>query len=229
MSYICPGSSQLIDSIDQFLGLLNKDMDNEEPEKRIIIAARQLFYKKGYDGTRMRDIAATAGVNLAMLHYYYRAKEAIFMIVFEEAFGLLFKRIDKALAADCGFFGKIRQMVYSYADMASENPELPMFVMHEASKNPELVPAMMEKHKVRHPTSVDLSPFFREVNKAIEEKIIKPIDPRLFFMDILSLSVLPYLSIGVLEPLFNGREEINNILSCRKEHFADMLISAVKA
>jgi len=205
-------------------------MNNEEisAEKKIIIAARQLFYKKGYDGTRMREIASTAGVNLAMLHYYYRTKEAIFMIVFEEAFGKLFKNIHKALSAECGFFEKIRQMVYSYADLASENPELPMFVMHEASKNPELVATMINRGKAKNPTTIDLSMFLEEVNQAIEDKLIKPIDPRLFFMDILSLSALPYLSVGILEPLFDSREEINNILSCRKEHFADMLISAVK-
>jgi len=206
---------------------MNKD--ETSAEKKIIIAARQLFYKKGYDGTRMRDIAGTAEVNLAMLHYYYRTKEAIFMIVFEEAFGKLFQNIYKALATECGFFEKIRQMVYSYVDLASENPELPMFVMHEASKNPALITAMMERHSAKKTTTVDLSVFFEEVNKAIADKLIKPIDPRLFFVDILSLSALPYLSIGILEPLFDSREEINNILSCRKEHFADMLISAVKA
>ena len=49
-------------------------------EEKIIDAAREIFFEKGYNGATMRDIASKAEVNLALLHYYYRTKEKIFEI-----------------------------------------------------------------------------------------------------------------------------------------------------
>jgi len=197
-------------------------------EQKILVAARQLFYKKGYDGTKMRDIANLAEVNLAMLHYYYRHKETIFMIVFDEAFDVLFKKIHIALSVESDFFERIRLLVYSYVDMAMENPDLPMFVMSEANKNPMLIFKILTKHKEKNLTSVDLSTFEREVNNAIKDKLIKSIDPRLFFMDILSLTFFPCMSTNMLGPMFKDQEDFKQLLQDRREHITETLINAIK-
>jgi len=198
------------------------------PEEKIRVAARQLFYKKGYDGTKMRDIANTAEVNLSMVHYYYRSKEAIFTMVFDEAFQVMFKRIRQVLTADVDFWGRIRLLVYSYMDMAMENPDLPMFVMSEANKNPTLIFKMLTKHKEKNLTTVDLSVFSEEVNKAIADKLIKPVDPRLFFMDILSLTFFPCMSTNMLGPMFQAEGEFQQLLHDRRDHIAETLIAAIK-
>jgi AcrR family transcriptional regulator len=197
-------------------------------EKKIINAARLLFYKNGYEGTKMRSIADTAQVNLAMLHYYFRKKEAIFMIVFDEAFNSLFKRIHKSLLADVDFFERMRLLVSSYIDVASQNPELPLFVLHEVSKKPKLVMDIMNKHKQNNSTTADLGIFFAEVQKAIQNRLIKQIDPRVLFMDILSLTIFPYLSTSLLSPLFKDKKEQKQLLLKRKEHITEMLINTIK-
>ncbi|MFV0505942.1 MAG: TetR/AcrR family transcriptional regulator [Bacteroidales bacterium] len=199
-----------------------------EAEKNIIIAAQQVFYKKGYDGTKMRDIANVAQVNLSMLHYYYRSKDAIFKIVFDDAFRQLFKNIHEVLIAEVDFFKKVEMLVSTYIDAAAENPELPMFVMSEASKNSELLTEAMEKHKESNYTTVDLSVFFAEINKAIEDKLIKPINPQAFFIDLISLTILPYLSIGLLSPKLGNRKEMEELLLSRKSYISNMLINEIK-
>ena len=50
-------------------------------EEKIIIAARNIFTKKGMNGARMQEIADEAGINKALLHYYYRNKEQLFFAV----------------------------------------------------------------------------------------------------------------------------------------------------
>ena len=58
---------------------MKKDISTEEKIKE---AARKIFHKKGYAGTRTRDIAEEAGINLALLNYYYRSKEKLFELIF---------------------------------------------------------------------------------------------------------------------------------------------------
>ena len=66
-----------------------KDLSTEQKIKN---AARKVFTEKGYAATRTRDIAEAAGINLALLNYYFRSKQKLF----EEVFGVTaeFKRAD---------------------------------------------------------------------------------------------------------------------------------------
>ena len=52
-----------------------KDISTEE---KILISASKVFTEKGFSGTRTRDIAEEAGINLALLNYYFRSKEKLF-------------------------------------------------------------------------------------------------------------------------------------------------------
>ena len=47
-------------------------------EEKILRAAETLFLRKGFAETKTRDIADKAGINLALLNYYYRSKEKLF-------------------------------------------------------------------------------------------------------------------------------------------------------
>lgn len=49
----------------------------------IIVSAIKLFSSKGFEGTSVRDIAADAGVNVAMINYYFGSKEKLFESVVE--------------------------------------------------------------------------------------------------------------------------------------------------
>ena len=46
-------------------------------ENRILEAAKQVFVRKGYEATKMGDVAAEAGIGRTALHYYYRTKEML--------------------------------------------------------------------------------------------------------------------------------------------------------
>ena len=55
-----------------------------EPEKKILEAAKRVFEKHGFDGARMQQIADETGISKASLHYYFRSKEKLFDLIFEE-------------------------------------------------------------------------------------------------------------------------------------------------
>nr|WP_314679076.1 TetR family transcriptional regulator [uncultured Capnocytophaga sp.] len=107
-------------------------------EERIKAAARKVFHQKGYAGTRTRDIAEEAGINHAMLNYYFRSKEKLFQVVMIETMTYFFQGISTILNQEkTSLEQKIEQVVAKYIDLLLEEPELPTFVFNEVRTNPE--------------------------------------------------------------------------------------------
>ncbi len=52
--------------------------EESSTEEKIFKAAKDVFHRKGFDGTRMQEIADKANINMSMLHYYYRSKDKLF-------------------------------------------------------------------------------------------------------------------------------------------------------
>ena len=77
-------------------------------EQDIVNAAQDIFVEKGYDGATMREIAARAGINISMLHYYFRSKDNLFDIVFNRVFQRLYGRIFEVMASSEDLFTKLK-------------------------------------------------------------------------------------------------------------------------
>src|SRR5215213_5762023 len=107
-------------------------MDNQaepkrdgETEQKILEAARAVFIRRGTAGARMADIAQEAGVNQALLHYYFRSKERLSNAVFAQIAGRLFPMLPQVLGSDAPLDTKIDQLIALYLDNLSRNPFLP--------------------------------------------------------------------------------------------------------
>ncbi len=61
----------------------NQIIEYSDKQMRIMEAAEELFAEKGFDGTSVRDIAEEAGVNLAMISYYFGSKEKLMESLFK--------------------------------------------------------------------------------------------------------------------------------------------------
>src|SRR5215212_8842277 len=81
-----------------------------DTEQRILDAAHAVFVRRGTAGTRMQEIAAEAGVNQALLHYYFRNKEQLGAAVFGQLASRLFPALLQVLAGDGSLDAKIEQV-----------------------------------------------------------------------------------------------------------------------
>ena len=93
-----------------------------DKREHILVVAEELFGEKGFDGTSVRDIAQKAGVNLAMISYYFGSKEKLLenLIVFraEYAYGILEElNKDESLSP----WDKIDRLVDFYVDRILNN------------------------------------------------------------------------------------------------------------
>ena len=70
-------------------------MSYNEKQMHIISVAEKLFASKGFDGTSIRDIAENAGVNLAMISYYFGSKEKLMQTIFEQRTKQVRLRLEK--------------------------------------------------------------------------------------------------------------------------------------
>ncbi len=107
-------------------------------EEKIKDAARIVFTQKGFAATRTRDIAESAGINLALLNYYFRSKQKLFEEIMLEKVQQLFGLIAPVLYnPDSTLETKIETIVSLYIDMITEHPDLPIFVLSEIRNHPE--------------------------------------------------------------------------------------------
>ena len=106
-------------------------------EEKIKEAARKVFHKKGYAGTRTRDIAEEAGVNLALLNYYFRSKEKLFDLIMEETMQLFFQSLKGLINNErTTLQEKLQDFTTQYIDFLCSQPELPIFILNEIQMNP---------------------------------------------------------------------------------------------
>ncbi len=108
-----------------------KGMDNLVPKKRILEAAVSLFAQKGFAAVGVREIAAEAGVNIAMISYYFEGKVGILKEILEEFFdrySLVFEGVDDESKApeEC-----IRILIHNMVNFVRENTDLTMVSYNE--------------------------------------------------------------------------------------------------
>src|SRR5580658_9522093 len=123
-----------------------KQIPAKEPstEQRIKEAATKLFTHKGFAATRTRDIADEAGINLALLNYYFRSKQKLFDLVMMENFQQFIKGITvNFLDETMTFDQRIERIVAAYVDMLTRLPDLPMFILNEIRGNPSKIAAKL--------------------------------------------------------------------------------------
>jgi len=71
--------------------------ESDETKRKILLAAKKEFAAKGLSGARMSSIAAIAGVNQALLHYYFESKENLYRSIFQNSMGDIPDEIGKVL------------------------------------------------------------------------------------------------------------------------------------
>jgi AcrR family transcriptional regulator len=203
---------------------MNKESHNET-QRKILNTARQLFVKKGFKGTTVRDIATAAGTNIAMVNYYFRTKENLFDAIFEEAFGMLASKIFAAVDSDLPFFELIEYWVNSYFDLLTENPDFPIFVLNEVARNPERIG---KKFRFGSPyqlySKLAFCIYTEEQKGTISVNSYSDL-----FLNIVSLSVFPFICRPVVTQVLNIKEgQYTEMIDSHRKYVVDFIIKAIK-
>ena len=205
------------------VNIMSKTKDTNT-ETTILNAAETIFQQKGMDGARMQEIADEAGINKALLHYYYRSKQLLFEAVFKSAFSLLAPQMNKILNDDSSVFDKIKNFTSNYISFVIKHPYLPNFIIQELNKNPEFAINILAENNFPN-----IEKFKNQIAEEVLKETIKPIKADQLFINILSLNIFPFIAAPLFKGFLNlSNEEYQLMLENRKTEVAEFIINAIK-
>jgi AcrR family transcriptional regulator len=199
-------------------------------EQKILDAAKDVFQQKGLTGARMQEIADKAGINKALLHYYYRTKDKLFEKVFELAFSLFIPRVKEMMGSDKPIMEKIAFFVENYLELLNKHPYIPGFIISELNRNPQILVNIIEKNiQIKQNRLIEL--LDTQIQKEAEAGIIKPISAKNLMTNVISLCIFPVVARPILQGIIfdNNKKEYDVFLKERKEFVKDYLINSIKA
>ena len=174
--------------------IVSKDLSTEE---KIKAAAKKLFTQKGFSATKTRDIAEEAGINLALLNYYFRSKEKLFELIMWENLSLFMGvLIEDIKNTPRSFEDQLDFIVGKYIDMLLANPDLPFFVLNL------LQSGHFEDGNIDHPILKSIQElrgsFLKIIMEDMEKGRIKKIHPLHVIANMMSLIIFPFIASKLL-------------------------------
>ncbi|WP_116126344.1 TetR/AcrR family transcriptional regulator [Lewinella sp. IMCC34183] len=188
-------------------------------EEKIRLAALRVFMQKGYDGTRTRDIAEVAGINVATLHYYHRKKEQLFELVAREAMRDFTGMYREVFTHDLPLEEKIRAFVNRSMDLFSEQPDLAMFCLAESERNPAAFRRIVDFREGYEVVAADL--------RALSAKQkIRPISAPVFINALVGMTIYPFLTRNTIQQTASVRgTEFQEMLAEQRRVVPEMIIA----
>jgi len=157
-------------------------------EERLKEAARVVFTRNGYAATKVRDIAAEANINLALVNYYFRSKEKLFHLIMTETIQGLFEKIRPIINDESTtLVEKIESIVDHYLELLLANPDFPLFIVNELLSGSTTLPVMTDNGRM-----FLNSHFFKQLRQLVPDGKIQ-FHPVNIVMNMLGMIVFPFL------------------------------------
>lgn len=197
--------------------------EEKKTEEKILDAAKMVFVRKGYAATSMQEIADEAGINKALLHYYYRSKDKLFEATFKVVLKRFIPRTLDILKSSRPFNEKIELFVENYITLLVENPLIPIFILQELNRNPDSLAEIMKS------TGLNPQIILQILKAAVDQGKISEIDPRQLMVNLLSLCIFPVAARPLIQYMFfdNDQAEFDRFLQERKKEVSKFIIHAI--
>jgi TetR/AcrR family transcriptional regulator len=179
-----------------------------DTKQRILDAADEIFVRRGIDGARMQEIADHAGVNKALLHYYFRSKANLARAVWLRIASSFVPAILEMMASDLSLGDKIDRFVDTYHTTLTRHLYLLAYVIREAARHPHLVDDFYSSER-RQAARGMIDKLREQIDEHLEAKKIAPMSVEQFFVTLASSCLFPFAArpmvaevLGLAPPAF---------------------------
>lgn len=172
-----------------------------DAEQRILDAAHKVFIRRGTAGARMQEIADEAGVNKALLHYYFRNKSRLADAIFQRVAGGVFGRIVQVARSDAGLEEMVRSIIAIYLEQLSRSPYAPGYILAELNQDPERgrqLVALVSGLPDGATPAVLIESLQQRIDASVGAGAIKPISAPQFLTNLVSLCIFPFAARPLL-------------------------------
>jgi len=205
---------------------------DRDTEQRILDAAHAVFLRRGTAGARMQEIAKEAGVNSALLHYYFRTKERLAQAVFQRAAMQLMPAVIRILGSDVDLEAKVEQVVDVELQQLQKAPYLPGYVLSELTHHPERVRQLFATMTGVTPTEVGKRVFKvlgAQITARVKAGRMHPIAPEQFAINLLALCVFPFAARPMVMALAGfDQAGFNQFIERRRRELAPFFLRALR-
>lgn len=180
----------------------------------------------------MQEIAEAAGVNQALLHYYFRSKDRLAEAVFRRAAMQLLPSVIAVLASEADLEAKVTRVVQLELDHLLRTPGLPGYIISELSHHPDRARQFISA--LTGVTPEDVRPrVFRTLRAQIEERVrrgtMRPIAPEQFVVNLLSLCIFPFAARPMLEVLLGlDHQRFARFVAWRRKELGPFFLRALR-
>ena len=169
-----------------------------QTETLIKETAKKVFFQKGLLNATTQQIADEAGVNRALINYYFRSRDQLFKVVLKEAVDETRSKVDDIFNSDAPFKTKISRYLDVFIDRNAEFPYIQNFIITEIMQDPEKLKEHFSRkrsHMMKH--------IVPPLKKEIEQGTIAPVDPEHFIVNMMSLCSYPLVAKPFIQNMFS--------------------------
>lgn len=211
--------------LTNWLNCMVKNKKDNTTEEKILVAARKVFTSRGMAGARMQDIADEAGINKAMLHYYFKDKDKLFEVIFLAEAQKFFPRINMIFESDAPLFEKISLFVNEYIDEMTESPYLPWFVLNELNRDADQffkkVWTMAHRPKPEK--------LLAQIEKEVKKGAIKKVNALHLLVNLLSMTIFPFIAKPMLVRTMQMSEtQFKQMIEQRRIEIPKFIIDSIR-
>lgn len=203
-------------------------MQKNNMEEQILLVAKDLFVQHGYDGVSTTQLAKAVGCNQALVHYYYRTKQNLFKIIYQQEMNKMLQAIANIPQEDISFEEFIAKIIDMQMDFMVTNNNAPFFLIGELRKNSEVLELM--KDCIVNFRQEIMNKIRSFIEKKQEKGEVKDVVIEDLLIDILSLNVISFVGqsffVQILSMDSTQQEEF---IARRKEHIKKLIVTSIKA
>jgi len=201
-----------------------------EPEKTraaILEAALEEFAHGGVAGARTDEIARRAGVNKALLYYYFKDKEGLYAAALEQVFSGMFSRISAVLDEKGSPREKLRRYVEAHFDYIASSPGYPRLVQREFMRTGgRSLSPMASRILDRYG-----KPLYARLGALIEEGIrsgeFRKVDPAQTVTSLIGIIVFYFISLPAQQAMNAGDPTSSDRIASRRAAVLDFISAAL--
>ncbi|MBV9181652.1 MAG: TetR family transcriptional regulator [Acidobacteria bacterium] len=197
----------------------------ERSRASILKAAVREFAQEGVAGARTEAIARKAGVNKALLYYYFKDKEALYQAVLDQVFGGVRSAIHAAIAQELRPRERLTAYVLAHFDYIASNPLYPRIVHAEflrAGRDPSRLKQVVQQYF--RPVFLELSTL---LEAGAERGEFRRVNPMHFIPSMVSVIVF-YFTTAPIMKLVTGSDPFSpEVLTERRRAVLDFISAAL--
>ncbi|ROI13471.1 TetR/AcrR family transcriptional regulator [Epilithonimonas hominis] len=194
---------------------MSKQEKKDQTQELIKETTKNLFFVKGRFDATTQEIADEAGVNRTLINYYFRSRDNLVQIVFDEAHRVEKEKSEVIMRSDLNFKEKISKFIEESLQTSLKYPYLETYIVSQINNG--------SCHK-RDVEEEDFKNFYKDIEKEMELGNLAKMEPMQFIFNMISLLVFP----SAIRPLFMENmmitdEEFDRLISQRKDIILNLL------